>query len=73
MDLLIAWIRDGLYIEHDHDAIDEYSWFELKPSGKHGAVDGKHDDIVMSRGIALLVASETPITPKLNPADFMRA
>ena len=32
--LLIAWIRDGLYIEHDHDAIDEYSWFELKPSGK---------------------------------------
>ena len=73
VDLLIAWIRDGLYIEHDHDAIDEYSWFELKPSGKHGAVDGKHDDIVMSRGIALLVASETPLMPKLNPADFMRA
>ena len=73
VDLLIWWIRDHLYIERDRDAIDEYSWFELKSSGRHGAVDGKHDDIVMSRGIALLVASESPLTPKLNPADFIHA
>lgn len=73
VDLLIWWIRDHLYIEHDHDAIDEYGWFELKASGKHGAVDGKHDDIVMSRGIALLVAFESPLSPILNPADFIRA
>ncbi len=71
--LLIAWIRDRLYIEHDHEAIDEYSWYELKKNGRYGAVDGKHDDIVMSRGIALLVANENPLTPKLRPADFMRA
>ncbi|MBO4813459.1 MAG: hypothetical protein J5523_00715 [Muribaculaceae bacterium] len=71
VDLLIWWIRDHLYIERDRDAIDEYSWFELKSTGRHGAVIGKHDDIVMSRGIALLVASESPLTPKLNPADFI--
>lgn len=70
---LIAWIRDRLYIEHDHDAIDEYSWYELKKDGKYGAVDGKHDDIVMSRGIALLVANERPLRPKLDPLNFIRA
>lgn len=71
VNLLVAWIRDRLYIERDYDAIDEFSWFELKKNGRHGAVEGKHDDIVMSRGIALLVAYDNPLTPKLNPTDFL--
>lgn len=70
---LISWIRDRLFIEHDVEAIDEFSWFEFKSGGSYGAITGKHDDIVMSRGIAIKVAIDNPLTPKLNPADFMRA
>ena len=70
---LISWIRDRLFIEHDVEAIDEFSWFEFKSGGSYGAITGKHDDIVMSRGIAIKVAIDNPLTPKLNPADFMLA
>lgn len=52
---LVTMVREGLLVEHDSDAIDEMSWFEERLGGGFGAIDGKHDDMVMSRGIALLV------------------
>ena len=50
----VTMVREGLLIEHDSDAIDEMSWYEEKVGGGFGGIKGKHDDIVMSRGIALL-------------------
>ena len=33
------------YVERDQRAINEMSWFEVKPNGSTGAVEGEHDDI----------------------------
>ena len=49
-------LREILYIERDKRALDEIEWYELKPDGGYGAVDGKHDDIYMSRAIILKVS-----------------
>lgn len=49
-------LRDVLYIERDKRALDEIEWYEVKPDGSYGAVEGRHDDIYMSRAIALKVS-----------------
>lgn len=56
-------LREILYIERDKRALDEIEWYELKPDGSYGAVEGKPDDIYMSRAIALKVSQlmELPI------------
>ena len=36
------------FIEHDQRAVNECHWFELKRDGKMGAIDGKHDDMVIT-------------------------
>lgn len=51
-------LRDNLYIEHDTQALDEYSTFEKQANGGFGAMDGQHDDILMSRCIGLYIATE---------------
>ncbi|MBO7609452.1 MAG: hypothetical protein J6S96_04550 [Muribaculaceae bacterium] len=52
---LIADVRDEAYIEHDHEAVNEMMTYE-----QHGAAyrarKGHHDDILMTRAIALWVA-----------------
>lgn len=37
------------YIEHEDEACDEMTWYEVKPDGSLGAIKGKRDDRVMSR------------------------
>ena len=61
-------LRDMLYIERDKRALDEIEWYELKPDGSFGAIDGKHDDIYMSRAIALKVSSlmDIPVEVKIS-------
>lgn len=76
---LVTMVREGLLVEHDSDAIDEMSWFEERLGGTFGAIDGKHDDMVMSRGIALLVnhvyantysnCSDFPTSSNSTPTD----
>lgn len=51
-------LRDNLYIEHDHLALDEYSCYEKQPNGSYGAMKGRHDDILMTRCIGLYIAFE---------------
>lgn len=58
--------RECSYIERDGRALDEADWYEVKPDGSYGAVDGQHDDVYMSRAIALLVSEQMPL-PKLIP------
>lgn len=54
---LIAAVRDAAYIERDDDAINELLTYEATPSGGFSARRGCHDDILMSRAIALHVAA----------------
>lgn len=54
---LIALVRDGGYIEHDHEACNELMQYEALADGSYAARRGCHDDILMSRAIALWVHS----------------
>lgn len=58
---LVAVLRDRKYLEREEEALDEYSYYMQYPNGKYGNVPGKHDDRVMSRGIALYVEKDMPI------------
>jgi hypothetical protein len=55
---LIAMVRDGGYIERDDEAVNEMNWYELKPNGSYGAMKGRHDDILMTRCIALKIIGQ---------------
>ena len=51
---LIAALREGSYIERDIDAVNEMRDYE-EINGRYAARPGKHDDILMTRAIGLLV------------------
>ena len=53
IDLLNAALREDAYIERDLRACDELDTYEIKKDGSYGAVDGCHDDIVMTTAIGL--------------------
>jgi hypothetical protein len=48
IDQLNAAMRDSLYIERDQRACDECDSYEIKSDGSYGAVEGSHDDLVVS-------------------------
>lgn len=54
ISLLIEIIRDHLYIERDKRCLDEYLTYE-EHDGSFDAIDGKHDDLLMTRAIGLWV------------------
>lgn len=60
INLLVAAVRDGTYVERDTMACDEMSTYCLLPSGTYEARRGCHDDILMTRAIALKVMAEQP-------------
>lgn len=36
------------YVEHDQMAVNEANWYEIKTNGSYGAIDGQHDDVLMT-------------------------
>lgn len=50
---LVRVIRDNLYVERDERCLFEYLCYEKKPNGSYGAITGKHDDLLMTRAIAM--------------------
>lgn len=73
---LIAYARDGSYIERDKKAVDEMAFYELKSNGKgYGARKGKHDDILMTRAIGLMLIEEMRVNEgrsrAINPNYFV--
>jgi hypothetical protein len=73
LDNLNAALRDASFIEHAQEAIDEYNCFEEKPDGSKGAVEGAHDDIVISRAGALWLAQSFMEPPKIiRTQDFRK-
>lgn len=64
---LIKCLRDGLYIEYCSEATLEMDVFELKEDGKTmGAVEGMHDDRVMTRAIGVWVCYNYPLPTKIE-------
>lgn len=53
---LIEHVREHGYIERDHEACNEMAVYEQRSNGSYGAKSGYHDDILMTRAIALHVA-----------------
>lgn len=53
---LTGIVRDCGYLERDADCISEFLTYEEKPSGAYGAVEGRHDDMLMTRAIGLYVS-----------------
>lgn len=54
---LIAALRDASYVERDQVAVNEMRDYELR-NGCYAARPGKHDDVLMTRAIALCVMSD---------------
>ena len=68
---LIAAVRDGTYVERDHDAVDEMATYEQTGNGGYEAKKGHHDDILITRAIALWMAHNSiGQRVPLNSADL---
>ncbi len=53
---LVRMVREQAYLERDEGMLTELLQYEYKPNGATGAIDGAHDDRLMSRAIALYVS-----------------
>lgn len=64
---LVEAVREGLYVERDPEVCNELAVYEQLPSGSYAAKQGHHDDILMTRAIALHVirAGDVP-APRLD-------
>ena len=49
-------LRDKLYVERDKRCLDEFSVYQKLPNGAFAASKGHHDDMLMSRAIALYIS-----------------
>ena len=61
-------VRDGTYVERDSAALSEMHTYERTPDGSWGARRGCHDDILMSRAIALYVIMVRRLSPAASAA-----
>lgn len=50
---LIKVVRERMYTEADERCLHEMLTYERKQNGSFGAIDGKHDDLLMTRAIGL--------------------
>lgn len=66
---LVECVRDGVLIERDAECIDEFGAYERRPDGSFGAITGKHDDMLMTRAIALWVAARR-MPPVISSGQF---
>ena len=67
MDNLNGLLRESGYIEREAQACDQMDYYEVKENGSLGAVDGEHDDKVITRAGALWLATKFMPPPKLVP------
>lgn len=62
---LIKVVREGLYIERDERCLNEMMVYEKKPNGAYGAVQGEHDDLLMTRAIGLYICFNEMELPRI--------
>ncbi|MEZ3550223.1 MAG: terminase, partial [Muribaculaceae bacterium] len=59
---LIKSIREGEYVERDEECLEEYLAYERRQNGSYGAIQGHHDDLLMTRAIGLHICfTEMPL------------
>lgn len=63
---LIEAVRDGAYVERDRDAVNEMRDYR-EDNGRYAARPGKHDDILMTRAIGLLVMRDNRLDTGSSP------
>lgn len=64
-------VREGLWVERDTRCIDELLTYEQKQNGSYGAIEGKHDDMLMTRAIAMYLCykpGELPMPERIEVA-----
>ncbi len=67
---LVKMVRLQGYVERDNDAVNEMATYEQAPNGKFAAMRGHHDDILMTRAIALYLLKRPLATPHpITPTD----
>ena len=65
---LIEALREGRYVERDREAVNEMRTYECN-RGVYAAKQGKHDDILMTRAIGLLLLDDNgPYRPAAQPS-----
>ncbi|MFW5541967.1 MAG: hypothetical protein ACOCPD_11060 [Segatella copri] len=64
---LIRAVRKGLYVERCVDCLDEFLTYERKQNGSYGAIDGKHDDMLMTRAIGIHICYSEMEHPMMIP------
>lgn len=74
---LVKVVREQLYVERDERALDELRTYERKQNGSYGAIQGKHDDLLMTRAIGLHICFyemdvPTVIKNKAKPVSTTR-
>ena len=57
----IQMLRESGYVERDLLACYEHDVFERKPNGSFGAMDGHHDDILITRCIGTYICYTEPL------------
>lgn len=60
IDGLMEAVRENAYVERDGDACNEFLTYRRMPNGSYQAAAGYHDDILMTRAIALHILTEYP-------------
>lgn len=73
---LVEAVRDGSFTEHSSEACFELAVYQQRPNGSYGAAPGYHDDILMTRALALFALStsvsphDVPDLDSLNPTQW---
>lgn len=62
---LIKVVREGMYIERDQRCLNEMLVYEKKQNGSFGAVQGEHDDLLMTRAIGLHICFNEMELPRI--------
>ena len=62
---LIKVVRQALYIERDKRCLDEMLVYEKKQNWAYGAVQGEHDDLLMTRAIGLHICFNEMDLPRI--------
>lgn len=62
---LIKVVREGMYIERDARCLNEMLVYEKKQNGSFGAVQGEHDDLLMTRAIGLHICFNEMELPRI--------
>lgn len=70
VDCLVEAVRTGGYVERDSRACDELASYEQLANGAYAAPPGCHDDMLMTRGIALAVISQCSCSRRSVPVNM---